>query len=49
MNFKPPRRRFVCCEFSTKVERGDTIIITRRRRPIARLIPEAARRQDESD
>jgi prevent-host-death family protein len=29
------------------VERGETIIITRHGRPIARLVPEAARRQEE--
>jgi prevent-host-death family protein len=32
-----------------EVERGDTIIITRHGRRIARLIPEAERRQDEVD
>ena len=31
------------------VERGDTIIITRRGRRIARLVPEAPRRQEEID
>ncbi len=29
------------------VERGETIIITRHGRPIARLVPEGARRQEE--
>lgn len=29
------------------VERGETIIITRHGRPIARLVPEVARRQEE--
>ncbi len=29
------------------VERGETIVITRHGRPIARLVPEAMRRQDE--
>jgi prevent-host-death family protein len=32
-----------------EVERGMTIIITRHGRPIARLVPEAARRQEEID
>ena len=31
------------------VERGETVIITRHGRAIARLIPEANRRQDELD
>lgn len=31
------------------VEHGETIIITRHGRPIARIVPEAARRQDEID
>jgi len=31
------------------VERGDTLIITRHGRPIARIIPEAHRRQEETD
>jgi prevent-host-death family protein len=31
------------------VERGDTIIITRRGRRIARLVPDPARRQEEID
>jgi prevent-host-death family protein len=30
-----------------EVERGETIVITRHGRPIARLVPEAARRQAE--
>ena len=30
------------------VERGETIIITRHGRPIARLVPEDARRQEET-
>jgi prevent-host-death family protein len=30
------------------VERGETIIITRHGRPIARLVPEDARQQDET-
>ncbi|ASG23354.1 type II toxin-antitoxin system Phd/YefM family antitoxin [Nitrospirillum viridazoti] len=32
-----------------EVERGETIIITRHGRPIARLIPEAESRQEEID
>ena len=32
-----------------EVERGETIVITRHGRPIARLIPEAERRQAEID
>ena len=32
-----------------EVERGETIIITRHGRPIARLVPEAQRRQAEID
>jgi prevent-host-death family protein len=32
-----------------EVERGETIIITRHGRPIARIIPEAHRRQQEID
>lgn len=32
-----------------EVERGETIIITRHGRPIARLVPEAHRRQQEID
>lgn len=32
-----------------EVERGETIIITRHGRPIARLVPEAQRRQEEID
>jgi prevent-host-death family protein len=32
-----------------EVERGDTIIITRHGRPVARLIPEEERRQEEID
>lgn len=32
-----------------EVERGETIIITRHGRPIARLVPEADRRQAEVD
>jgi prevent-host-death family protein len=32
-----------------EVERGETIIITRHGRPIARIIPEAQRRQEEID
>ena len=31
------------------VERGETLVITRHGRPIARLVPEAARRQEEID
>jgi prevent-host-death family protein len=31
------------------VERGETIIITRHGRPIARIVPEALRRQEEID
>ena len=31
------------------VERGETLIITRHGRPIARIVPEANRRQDEVD
>jgi prevent-host-death family protein len=31
------------------VERGETIVITRHRRPIARIIPEARRRQEQID
>ena len=31
------------------VERGETIVITRHGRPIARIVPEAERRQDEID
>ncbi len=31
------------------VERGETIIITRHGRPIARIVPEAHRRQEEFD
>ncbi len=31
------------------VERGETVIITRHGRAIARLVPEAARRQEEID
>ena len=32
-----------------EVERGESVVITRRGRPIARLIPEAERRQVEID
>jgi prevent-host-death family protein len=32
-----------------EVERGETLIITRHGRPIARLVPEADRRQEEID
>ena len=32
-----------------EVERGATLIITRRGRPIARIVPEVARRQEEID
>ena len=32
-----------------EVERGETVIITRHGRPIARLVPEAQRRQKEID
>jgi prevent-host-death family protein len=32
-----------------EVERGETVIITRHGRPIARLVPEAQRRQAEID
>ena len=32
-----------------EVERGETIIITRHGRPIARIVPEADRRQQEVD
>jgi len=32
-----------------EVERGETVIITRRGRPIARLVPEGQRRQKEID
>lgn len=32
-----------------EVERGETIVITRHGRPIARLVPEAERRQAEID
>jgi prevent-host-death family protein len=31
------------------VERGETLIITRQGRPIARIVPEADRRQEEVD
>ncbi len=31
------------------VERGETVVITRHGRPIARLVPEASRRQAEID
>ena len=31
------------------VERGETIVITRHGRPIARIVPEAQRRQEEID
>ena len=31
------------------VERGETVIITRHGRPIARIVPEANRRQEEVD
>lgn len=31
------------------VERGETIIVTRHGRPIARIVPEAHRRQEEID
>jgi prevent-host-death family protein len=31
------------------VERGETIVITRHGRPIARIVPEADRRQEEID
>ena len=31
------------------VERGETIVITRHGRPIARIVPEAERRKDEID
>jgi prevent-host-death family protein len=33
----------------TDVERGETIVITRHGRPIARIVPETARRQEEID
>ena len=32
-----------------EVERGETIIITRHGRPIARIVPEASQRQQEID
>lgn len=32
-----------------EVERGETIVITRHGRPIARIVPEARRRQEEID
>ena len=32
-----------------EVERGETLIITRHGRPIARIVPEADRRQEEID
>jgi prevent-host-death family protein len=32
-----------------EVERGETIVITRHGRPIARIVPEAERRQEEID
>jgi prevent-host-death family protein len=32
-----------------EVERGETVIITRHGRPIARIVPEAERRQQEVD
>ncbi|MDQ2804306.1 MAG: type II toxin-antitoxin system prevent-host-death family antitoxin [Pseudomonadota bacterium] len=31
------------------VERGETVVITRHGRPIARIVPEALRRQEEID
>ena len=31
------------------VERGETLVITRHGRPIARIVPEASRRQEEID
>lgn len=36
-------------EILDAVERGETVRITRHGRPIARLVPEARRRQDEID
>lgn len=36
-------------ELLDDVERGETIVITRRGRAVARLVPEADRRQDEID
>jgi prevent-host-death family protein len=36
-------------ELLNDVERGETLIITRHGRPIARIIPEANRRQEEVD
>ncbi|MBI4875037.1 MAG: type II toxin-antitoxin system prevent-host-death family antitoxin [Acidobacteria bacterium] len=32
-----------------RVERGETVVITRHGRPIARIVPEADRRQEEID
>jgi prevent-host-death family protein len=32
-----------------EVERGETLVITRHGKPIARLVPEAVRRQEEVD
>jgi prevent-host-death family protein len=36
-------------ELLDEVERGETLIITRHGRPIARLVPEVDRRQEEID
>lgn len=36
-------------ELLDKVERGETVVITRHGRAIARLVPEADRRQEEID
>ena len=33
----------------TQIERGETLIITRHGRPIARIVPEVDRRQEEVD
>jgi prevent-host-death family protein len=36
-------------ELLDKVEKGETVVITRRGRPVARLVPEEGRRQKEID
>jgi len=47
--FKPRKPRFICPSSLDDVERGETLIITRHGRRIARIMPEVDRRQEEID
>ena len=46
MKFRLPRQKPICPSFLTKSSGGESIIITRHGRAIARLIPEDAMRRD---